>query len=66
MNERDYRIIESMEKYGGSFVKALSKCFRLADNNNYKILRESFPNYWETYEEFAIEDEKREGKNEIL
>ncbi len=38
-----------MEKYGGSFVQALAKCFLHADRENYFKLKENFPEYWEEY-----------------
>ena len=47
--EKDIRVIEAMEKYGGSFVKALAECFRRADNNNYEKLKAVFTNYFNEY-----------------
>ena len=40
-----------MRKYGGSFVESLSICFRLADSENFKKLKEAFSEYWKQYEE---------------
>lgn len=38
-------IIENMQKYGGSFVKALADCFLRADPINRVKLAESFTDY---------------------
>ena len=39
-----------MEKYGGSFVKALAQCFFRADSNNLLKLKTAFSDYWNQYE----------------
>lgn len=49
----DYKVIETMEKYGGSFVQALARCFRRADTNNFRTLREAFAEYWEQYRKMS-------------
>lgn len=46
------RIVSNMEKYGGSFVKALAVCFRRADHINFAKLKATFANYWEEYKNF--------------
>lgn len=51
MNEEEFEIVETMEKYGGSFVQALSMCFKKADSNNFQKLKRAFPDYWNEYEE---------------
>ena len=38
-----------MEKYGGSFVKALAECFHRADNDNFLKLQLAFHDYWQQY-----------------
>lgn len=47
--DMDLAITDNMEKYGGSFVKALGKCFLKADQFNKIKLREAFPNYFNQY-----------------
>lgn len=47
------KIVEAMETYGGSFVKALAECFRRADRYNFVILKNAFYAYWEEYEQMA-------------
>lgn len=49
MHEKDYKMIEAMEKFGGSFVKALSQAFLHADPTNYQKLRHTFPEYVHEY-----------------
>ena len=49
MNDKEMIIIEEMEKYGGSFVKALAKCFRRADPVNFLKLKNTFSEYWSQY-----------------
>jgi len=43
------KIADNMEKYGGSFVKALAQCVRKADPINLMKLREAFPHYFNEY-----------------
>jgi pyruvate/2-oxoacid:ferredoxin oxidoreductase beta subunit len=53
MTDQDIKTIEAMEKYGGSFVKALAVCFRKADPVNFAKLRQTFKKYWEDYRKKA-------------
>lgn len=43
------RIIANMDIYGGSFVKALSRCIVLADRNNLKKIEDAFSDYINQY-----------------
>ena len=52
MNDEDFKVINSMEQYGGDFVKCLARCFMHADPNNFKKLKETFKDYWEDYKKF--------------
>lgn len=49
MESKDLEMIEEMEKYGGSFVKALAVCLRCADSSNYQILVNAFSKYIKDY-----------------
>lgn len=49
LTEQDYKTVDAMETYGGSFVKALGACFRRADHNNFRKLKETFSEYWDQY-----------------
>jgi len=50
MNEQEFKIVDAMAMYGGSFVKALAQCFYLADNINFEKLKSTFSEYWLKYE----------------
>lgn len=44
-------VAESMEKYGGSFIKALGKALLQADILNTIKIKNTWPNEWEKYKE---------------
>ena len=50
-----------MEKYGGSFVKALAEAWYRADPQNKQILEDNFV-YFETYKLIAIKYTERNKK----
>ena len=47
--DKDYKMIENMERYGGSFVVALAECLTRADRYNYRKLIDAFPEYVAEY-----------------
>lgn len=53
MTEEQFKVVEAMEKYGGSFIKALAECFHRADLLNFAKLEEAFPEYWERYKKMS-------------
>ena len=53
MNDTDLAVVEAMEKYGGSFVKALAACAHRADPKNLAKLKLAFADYWFEYDEMA-------------
>ena len=53
MTDKEFEVVETMTKYGGSFVKALAECYHRADNNNFIKLKIAFPEYWKQYEEMS-------------
>jgi hypothetical protein len=53
MTNEDWRIIEAMRRDGGGFVKALAECLTQADPENYRILKDAFPVYFENYRQVA-------------
>lgn len=55
--EHEYKVVEAMEKYGGSFIQALAECYRRADHINFLKLQIAFPAYWKQYEEMCDKDE---------
>lgn len=60
MNEY-YLVSIAMEKFGGSFVKHLGRLILLADTDNLKKIKETWPDYWEKYRLLAIERKLGEG-----
>jgi hypothetical protein len=54
MNEEEIQVIEAMEKYGGSFVKALANAYRHADPYNRGMIRQCWKDYWKTYQEKGV------------
>ncbi len=50
-NEK-YIVMESVERYGGSFVKALGLALMRADHENVLKIKKAFPEYWEQYLNF--------------
>lgn len=53
MTDKQMRVVEEMENYGGSFVKALAQCYYQADPINFAKLQNTFLEYWEQYEKMA-------------
>jgi hypothetical protein len=49
MTKEDRVVMLAMEKYGGSFVVALSKALAYADENNFRRIKEAFPELWFRY-----------------
>ena len=50
------KITEAMQRFGGSFIKALGVAASKADPDNYKKLEEAFPEYWAAYKRFTESD----------
>jgi hypothetical protein len=53
MSDQELKVIDAMERFGGSFVKALANCFRHADCHNFLKLKGTFWEYWNQYEKMA-------------
>jgi hypothetical protein len=51
-------VLETMDRFGGSFVQALAVCYRRADDGNRRILRDAFAAYWTRYAELAAQSRK--------
>jgi hypothetical protein len=46
---RDWRTMEAMIRFGGSFVRALGEAARCADRGNLAQIKMAFPGYWKQY-----------------
>lgn len=55
MDAVDLAVIETMNRYGGSFVRRLADAFRHADAENFAKLKAAFPEYWASYLAIARE-----------
>jgi len=51
--EEKHQMIENMQKYGGSFVKALAEAFARADVFNFHRLVVAFPELVERYKNWG-------------
>lgn len=49
MTHEDFEILLRMDKYGGSFVRALAEAAQHADPVNFQKLKTTFADYWEDY-----------------
>lgn len=61
MDDRDIWTINAMEKYGGSFVKALGALARSADVPNLIRIKIVWVEYWIDYEKKGVILEKEEN-----
>jgi hypothetical protein len=60
--KRDLATIAAMQKYGGSFVKALSVAALHADPDNLAKLKATWPEYWQRYEHMAEQQPQPTGE----
>ena len=60
MTISEFKAIEFMHRFGGSFVKALAHAAAAADPDNMQKLKAAFPEIWETYENWPAAGEEVE------
>lgn len=53
MKNEDFKILEAMTIYGGTFVKTLAWAAQRADSENYAKLKAAFPEIWDSYAAFV-------------
>jgi pyruvate/2-oxoacid:ferredoxin oxidoreductase beta subunit len=58
MTTTERATLDAMQKYGGSFIKALAACYIAADPSNRKIIQEAWSYYWQQYAAIAEDTEK--------
>lgn len=56
--ENDFKTIEAMTVYGGSFVKRLAAAALVADSDNFARIKSAFPKLWNEYENMVRELKK--------
>ena len=49
----DKKTIETMMEYGGSFVRKLGAAALVADDQNLRRIKNTWPEYWEQYTRMA-------------
>lgn len=59
MSEAEFEVVGRMEKFGGSFVKALAECFHHADATNFRRLQDAFADYWAEYAQWPQQDKPK-------
>jgi hypothetical protein len=60
-----FEMIRAMERFGGSFIRALAECFNYADFENTNRLLRAFPEYVKQYTEMAKKMAKKMPKTEM-
>jgi len=55
---QDYEVVNMMIKRGGSFVSALGRAAQLADLENLRIIKESWPEMWAKYTELFVSERR--------
>ena len=53
---KDYKVIEAMQSFGGSFAKSIGDALMYADSTNYDRLTKAFPDLMEEYELMANQE----------
>ncbi len=49
----DWEIVQAMDRFGGSFVRALAELCHRADPENLAKIKETWPEYWQEYAELS-------------
>lgn len=58
MTNEELNIVNAMKMYGGSFVKCLAEAAMHADPQNFRKIKETWPEYWKEYSNF-VEGQKK-------
>ena len=53
---KDYKVIEAMQSFGGSFAKSIGDALMYADSTNYDRLTKAFSDLMEEYELMANQE----------
>ena len=53
---KNYKVIEAMQSFGGSFAKSIGDALMYADSTNYDRLTKAFPDLMEEYELMANQE----------
>lgn len=50
---KDFDVIRTMMEYGGSFVRKLGAAALVADDQNLRRIKNTWPEYWDQYTRMA-------------
>ena len=53
----DVQVLESMNRYGGCFIKKLAELAAIADAENLAKLKHTYSNYWDEYRTLAEQEQ---------
>ena len=53
MSDDDLKVIQSMKRWGGGFVKALAEAALVADSDNLLKIKATWTGYWDKYRRLA-------------
>ena len=56
----DQATMQAMTEYGGGFVRALGQAALKADDENLRLIKITWPGYWERYTEMAMHSKVKE------
>ena len=57
-NIEDHNVLDAMLAYGGGFVGALALAAKLADKENLRRIKATWPEYWRQYSAMAAQDKE--------
>jgi hypothetical protein len=60
----DWEIVNTMERFGGSFVRTLAQLCHLADEENYRRIKGCWPEYWQKYAEMVEQVKAQEAEKD--
>lgn len=63
MNDRDSWTVDAMERYGGSFIRALANLARFADSVNLEYIKDTWTANWNHYEDVGMKMEQQYSEN---
>jgi hypothetical protein len=56
MSDQDMETVHAMRRFGGGFCAALAQAALMADNDNFRRIKEAWPEYWDSYSKVAANE----------
>lgn len=66
MSSEDINIVEAMQRFGGGFANALAKAAIRADADNFRRIKEGWPELWEEYSKLAAFYNRKPQNKEVV